>query len=123
MPVSDLSHTYGSDFELSSTGGLLLLVDGGTLLEQRLDRRIFTNPKDDNWSPDYGLGAPQYIGLPASSDRIKARILKNMRAEADVDLSQPINVVVTTSDTGLTTADIQYTIKATQQSWQQTVTL
>ncbi len=66
--MADASALWGDDMALTATGDLLL-VDDIDLSNQRLIRRLCTNPNDYIWHPAYGAGLPGYIGLavPPSS--------------------------------------------------------
>ena len=59
--LSDLSHYFGSDVASSNVGGLQAI--GGTVLgQQRVLRRLLTNPGDYIFHPTYGAGVQQWIG-------------------------------------------------------------
>ena len=71
--MSDLNHFYGGDLSLSATGDILK-VDGSTQGQQRVLRRLLTNPAlmdssgkvtvvgDYIWHPTYGAGLPRMVG-------------------------------------------------------------
>lgn len=60
--MADVSALWGGDLALTATGDLLL-VDDIDLSNQRLIRRLCTNPSDYLWHSAYGAGLPGYIGL------------------------------------------------------------
>lgn len=88
--MSDLNHFYGNDLALSATGDLLK-VDGSTQGQQRVLRRLLTNPAliDSNgkvkvvgdyiWHPNYGAGLPRMVGdtidIPKITGVIRGQIL------------------------------------------------
>lgn len=66
----DLYHYFGDDLSVSHTGDLLL-ADGLILSQQRILRRLLTNPGDYIWDLTFGAGLPQYIGLALTSSLYK----------------------------------------------------
>ncbi len=87
--LNDLFHYWGTDLTASSTGDLLT-VDGSVRGQQRVLRRLLTNPATDTapadyiFEPDYGGGLPQFIGQPFDRDKIIARIRGQMLLEDSV---------------------------------------
>ena len=69
----DIAHGWGSDLQSGPTGDLAL-VDGASLSQQRLLRRLLTNPGDYIWHPDYGAGLARFVGQPGDEQRIRAVI-------------------------------------------------
>lgn len=69
----DLNHTWGGDLVLSATDDLDS-VTSSTKSQQRIYRRLMTNPltstipPDYIWHPDYGAGLPAKVGRALSSD-------------------------------------------------------
>jgi len=81
--LADLSHYIGGDLSISSTGGVAVAT--GTLRsQQRILRRLLTNPGDYIFEPDYGGGLPQWIGRTADLPKLRAVILGQMRLEPAV---------------------------------------
>jgi hypothetical protein len=78
--MNDLSHYYGGDIAVSPTGDLAP-IDGAVRGQQRILRRLLTNPGDYIWHPDYGAGLPQYVGQTLDAPKLKALILGQMRME------------------------------------------
>ncbi len=67
--MTEVSLQWGADFQLSSTGDLLLVTDGPTGIPaetQRLVRLILTNPGDDIFHVNYGVGGGELVGEFAS---------------------------------------------------------
>jgi phage baseplate assembly protein W len=81
--MPDLSHIWGSDLLPSPTGDLAL-VDDPTLGQQRVLRRLLTNPGDYIWQLDYGAGLGRFIGQPASAAQIRSVIRSQIFQEAAV---------------------------------------
>lgn len=59
--MQDLAHYFGNDLSVSAAGDLLA-VDGDTKTQQRILRRLLTNPGDMMFHPDYGAGLGQWVG-------------------------------------------------------------
>lgn len=93
--MSDLYQQFGSDLTQSATGDLLK-VDGSTQGQQRLLRRLLTNPalKDASgnvtvvgdyiFHPDYGAGLPRLVGATLDIAQIKGLIRGQVLMEASV---------------------------------------
>jgi len=79
----DIAHQWGADLQAGATGDLAL-VDGAARTQQRLLRRLLTNPGDYIWQPDYGAGLARFIGQPVDEARIRAAIRGQMLREAAV---------------------------------------
>ena len=79
----DLSHVWSGDLSASS-GGDLATVTGSEAGQQRVLRRLLTNPGDYVWQPDYGAGLGSYVGGPVSSATIAATIRSQMYKEPSV---------------------------------------
>jgi len=98
----DLNHYFSADLSASATGDAST-VDGITASQQRIIRRVLTNPGDYIWHPDYGCGAPQYIGeTTAKLAELKARIVAQLALEPTVSRSPAPEVTLTTDRTTLT---------------------
>ena len=110
--MPDAFHECGSDLLLGPTGGLAL-ADGSTLGEQRVLRRLLTNPFDYIWHIDYGAGLPQFVGQPARLQRIRAVARTQMRKEHAVAKSPAPTVDVTGSVDGTVYAHIRYVDRQT----------
>lgn len=116
--MADLFHIYGQDVGLSATGGLSL-ASGTQQGQQKVLRRLLTNPGDDLHSLDYGAGLPAFIGSPASADRMRAVVLKQMRLEKYVDQTvSPSVSVEKNAATGVTNVLVQYVDAQTAQTSQ-----
>ena len=79
----DLSHQWGSDLSVGSTGDLAS-VDGSALGQQRVLRRLLTNPGDYIWQLNYGAGLAQFIGQPGNAAQIQAVVRSQIFKEAAV---------------------------------------
>jgi phage baseplate assembly protein W len=81
--VVDAFHQWGSDLAISATGDVST-VTGSTLGQQRVLRRLLTNPGDYIWQLDYGAGLARFIGQPANALQIKAVIRSQIFKESAV---------------------------------------
>lgn len=81
--MADIVHQWGSDLALGPTGDLAV-VAGPALSQQRVLRRLLTNPLDYIWQPTYGAGLAGFIGQPANTLQIRATIRSQIFKEAAV---------------------------------------
>lgn len=81
--LADLDQYIGADLSPSVTGDLQPATD--TLRgQQRVLRRLLTNPGDYIFHPTYGAGLPRYIGEPADIPKIRALVRGQILKEAAV---------------------------------------
>jgi phage baseplate assembly protein W len=81
--MPDIFHQYGSDLTIGP-GGDLAQAAASLLGQQRVLRRLLTNPGDYLWNPSYGAGLAQFVGQPASASRIRSVIRSQIFQEAAV---------------------------------------
>ncbi len=96
--MADVFHQWGSDLIVGPTGDIAT-IDGSLSGQQRVLRRLLTNPGDYIWQLDYGAGLARFIGQPANPLQIRAVIRSQIFKEAVV-ARQPeplINVQVAPS--------------------------
>lgn len=106
----------GDDLQLSSTGDLLL-ANGSTLSNQRIIRRLVTNPVTYIWNPEYGAGLPTFVGQPVSSDNfddIKALITSQIFLEKTIAQNPQPQILLQTIQFGLF-CQINYTLSPSLQ--------
>ena len=109
--MNDIYHVWDSDLSTSATGDLAI-VSGSTLGQQRVLRRLLTNPGDYIWHIDYGAGLASFVGAPASETQIMATIRSQIFQEAAVaQTPEPIiNVQISPAGASSTIyVDIRYT--------------
>lgn len=93
MNLSDLYHYFGSDLSPSNSGDLQA-VDTTVRGQQRILRRLLTNPGEYIFQPDYGAGLPQWVGRTARVQEIRALIRGQIMMEAAVaKLPEPVITV------------------------------
>ena len=81
--MTDISQQWGSDLSLSPTGDLAM-TSGAALGQQRVLRRLLTNPGDYIWQLDYGAGLARSIGQPTNALQLRATIRSQIFKEAAV---------------------------------------
>jgi len=106
--IVDLDHYIGSDLSISPTGDLALTPNATLLGQQRIVRRLITNPADYIWHLDYGGGVGRMIGTPANALAIKGVIRGQMSKEAAVSQTPSPTITVNSTNAGVVTALIQY---------------
>jgi len=116
--MSDLHHYFGGDLTLSATGDLLK-VDGTTQGQQRVLRRLLTNPAafDSNgnvtvsgdyiFHPNYGAGLPRMVGDTVNIAKIKGVIRGQILLEASV-ARNPEPIITVTEIQGGVSVYIHY---------------
>jgi phage baseplate assembly protein W len=105
--MSDLWHQFGSDILVGATGDLAV-ASGSVLGQQRVLRRLLTNPGDYIWARDYGAGLARFVGAPADAAQIQAVIRSQIFKEAVV-AQQPAPVIdVQSDDAGMVYVHVRY---------------
>jgi hypothetical protein len=113
--VADISHIPGNDLLVDATGDIAT-SDGSQLGQERVLRRLFTNPGAYIWHLQYGAGLARFLGRPMAAARIRAVIRSQMYQEAAVArLPAPVISVKPGRD-GIFVANIQYIDANTGQS-------
>ena len=105
--MPDISHQWGADLSAGPTGDLAV-TDGVTLGQQRVLRRLLTNPGDYIWQPDYGAGLAQFIGQPGSGSEIQAVIRSEIFKEPAVARSPEPVIEVEVDSTGVIYVHVRY---------------
>lgn len=98
--MADLASWFDQDFQVSATGDLLS-IDGSLLGQQRILRRLLTNPGDYIWDLTYGAGLPGYVGAAVEPDTIRALIQAQMLLETAIAQSPPPVVTATPISNGM----------------------
>jgi phage baseplate assembly protein W len=103
----DLYHNIGSDLSVGPTGDLAIATPTMTG-QQRVLRRLLTNPGDYIWQPDYGGGIGAMIGNPADAAGIRGVIFGQVSKEAAVAPDPAPTVTVSVSPDGTVSANLSY---------------
>jgi hypothetical protein len=103
----DINHYFSADVIPSGTGDLSA-VDGATMSQQRVIRRLLTNPGDYSFHPDYGIGAGRYVGTDTGKlGELKALIASQIFQEDSVART-PLPVIEVYMEKSLLWINIQY---------------
>ena len=105
--MQDLHHVFGSDLAFGPTGDLAV-AEGTVAGQQRLLRRLLTNPGDYIWQPEFGAGLAQFIGQPAAAERIRAVVRAHIFKEAAVARSPEPIIAVSAAGPGTVLVQIRY---------------
>jgi hypothetical protein len=99
--INDISHFWGGDLSPGITGDLLP-ANGTTRGQQRILRRLLTNPGDYVFQPTYGAGLPGYVGQLLDVGKVTALILSQILLEDCVSRTPPPQITVQQTPTDLT---------------------
>lgn len=104
--MNDAFHMMGGDLEVSATGDLRV-ASGTEAGQQRVLRRLLTNPGDYIWHLEYGAGVPRLVGDTATAAQVSAAIRGQMLLERGVSQS-PEPVVDIEEISGGLTCGVRY---------------
>ncbi|MBX9901259.1 MAG: phage tail protein [Burkholderiaceae bacterium] len=111
--MTDLNHYIGGDLGVSPTGDLLLASD--TIEgQQRVLRRLLTNPGEYIWHTDYGAGLPQEVGQVTDARRIRG-VVRSQIFNEDIVLRSPDPTILVTAIPNGVSARIQYVDSTTKK--------
>ena len=113
--MPDIWHQFGSDL-LASAAGDIASVDGTTVGQQRVLRRLLTNPGDYIWQLDYGAGLAQFVGQPIDAARIRGVIRGQIFRESAVARSPEPRIDVQAGADGEVFVTILYTDASSGQT-------
>lgn len=105
--MADINHVVGSDLSVGPTGDLAV-VDQNVWTQQRVLRRLLTNPGGYIWQLTYGAGLPGMIGKTVSAQQIAAIIRRQIGLEAAVSQQPEPQVVLQSGAVGNVFATITY---------------
>lgn len=111
-PTYDADHNYGNDLKIVPVNGAtptnaqsdLQNITGIVKSQQRVLRRLMTNPGDYIWEPTYGAGLPKFVGKGLSDtvlEEIKTAITSQLFEEATIAKNPPPKIAVQTIQGGL----------------------
>lgn len=81
--MADLALIFGGDLAFGVAGDLAL-ASGVALTEQRVLRRLLTNPGDYLWQLSYGGGLGAFVGVAGMANRIAADTRVQLQRESRV---------------------------------------
>jgi len=105
--MSDAYHFFSGDLQWGSNGDLQT-VDSVQESQQRILRRLLTNPADYIWSPTYGAGLPAWIGKLIDEAEMSSLITTQMYLEQSVVQSPQPQVDFVSNVGGTISAAIRY---------------
>ncbi len=105
--MPDLQHTMGGDLTVSPSGDLALSA-GSAMGQERVLKRLLTNPGDYIWHLAYGAGLPAAVGQPTRPERLRGLIRAQMLREAAVARTPTPSVEITAGVDGTVGAMIRY---------------
>jgi phage baseplate assembly protein W len=105
--MPDASLLWDTDFSAGPTGDLAT-VSGTDLGQQRVLRRLLTNPGDYIWQPSYGAGLGQLVGQPIDVLSITSLIRSQIFQESCVTRTPEPVVDVSSDGSGAVFVDIRY---------------
>ena len=106
---------WGGDISVGA-GGDIAVAPVQIEIQQRLIRRLLTNPGEYIWHTEYGAGLGTFVGEPCSPGLIESTILNQLQHEALVAMSPSPTVQTDQSLAGsfsTTSVTIQYQITGT----------
>lgn len=113
--MADAWHQWGSDLTVGPTGDIAV-VSGTLLGQQRVLRRLLTNPGDYIWQLDYGAGLAGFVGQPANELQIRAVVRSQIFRESAVARTPEPVIDVSVEDDGTVYVDIRYADADTGQT-------
>ena len=105
--MQDLFHLWSGDLSVG-LGGDLATIDGPGAGQQRVLRRLLTNPGDYIWQPNYGAGLGGYVGGPVSPAVVAATIRSQMYMEPSVAHDPEPVIDVQTTQNGAVYVHVRY---------------
>lgn len=112
--MNDLYHYFGNDLQLTVTGDLAV-SNAPIVGQQRVLRRLLTNPLAYLFHTDYGAGLPGYIGQLRDVAKITARIRGQMQLEDVVAQVPAPDISVTPTQNGVSSY-VRYTDQPSKQA-------
>jgi hypothetical protein len=111
----DLALQVGGDLSVGPTGDLAV-ADGTMLTQQRVLRRLVTNPGDYIWQLSYGAGLGRFVGQPGAPAAIGGVTRAQLLQEAAVASSPPPVVTAVAGNDGTVITALTYTDATTGQA-------
>jgi len=97
--MGDIDHQWGSDLCFGATGDIAV-VSGAAMSQERILRRLLTNPFDYIWHTTYGAALASFVGEPANVNRIQAVVRSQIFKEVTVAREPEPTINVTISPGG-----------------------
>ncbi|CBJ38343.1 putative phage tail protein [Ralstonia solanacearum CMR15] len=111
--LNDVNHWVGGDIGTSPTGDIGL-ASADLRTQQRIVRRLVTNPGDYIFHPDYGAGLPAKIGQTLDIQALRGLVRSQVKLEEGVAQSPEPQVDVSAITNGVS-VHILYTSAITRR--------
>ena len=111
--LDDISHWFGGDLFLSPAGDLAR-ANQVLKSQQRVVRRLMTQPGTYLSHLTYGAGISGWIGRLADTDKLTGVIKGQMQLEPTVSQTNPISVTITWQPGGTFGVNLAYTVAPEQ---------
>lgn len=112
--MADAVLVFGGDLSFGDAGDLAL-ASGAALTEQRVLRRLLTNPGDYIWQLGYGAGLGQFVGSAGARGAVAAVARAQMGNETRVAQAPPPQITVDSASPAGITMTIAYQDAVTGQ--------
>jgi len=106
---------WGADLSVGPSGDINVTIVQANV-QQRVVRRLLTNPDDYIWHTNYGAGLGGYVGKPYSPGNIDGAILNQLQLEPLVAATPAPTVQINQSTTGPSatiSVTVQYQVAGT----------
>ncbi|MGA3000245.1 MAG: hypothetical protein ABSE20_00825 [Acetobacteraceae bacterium] len=106
---------WGADLSVGPSGDINVTIVQANV-QQRVVRRLLTNPGDYIWHTNYGAGLGGYVGKPYSPGNIDGAILNQLQLEPLVAATPAPTVQINQSTTGPSatiSVTVQYQVAGT----------
>lgn len=97
--MADIDHQWGSDLSIGPTGDIAIASDA-LVVQERVLRRLLTNPLGYLWQPSYGAGLASFVGQPANATQIQALIRSQIFRETAVAQTPAPTIAVNLDPSG-----------------------
>lgn len=112
--MADLALQFGGDLEISQTGDLAV-VESSLLVQQRVMRRLLTNPGEYIWQINYGAGLGQFVGQTGNPNLVSGLIRKQLQLESRVAKDPAPSITTSITDGKTLTVSIGYVESETNE--------
>jgi phage baseplate assembly protein W len=113
--MADLALDFGGDLAAGPSGDIAI-ADNMQLTEQRVLRRLLTNPGDYIWQLTYGAGLGQFVGQPGAPAAITGTAKAQLLREARVAQTPAPSAATTAAADGTVTLTLRYADAAAGQT-------
>jgi hypothetical protein len=105
--MTDIAHLIGNDLTITSYGDVVMSNDVEEV-QERVLRRLLSNPGSYYWHPGFGAGLARFLGQTLRTARIKGTIMKQILLERGVSKNPPPTITLTEYNGDTVVATIKY---------------